>query len=350
MAQPTDLPESIVLQAFAGVRNTVAPERLSPADLEVAVNIDLDDADQPRRRRGHTLGSAGDFHSVKTLERGTLGVKNGDLGWVDSDLTFRLVAAGVGSRRVTYVQVGEDVYFSSGQVSGIIRQDDTVSPWGVTDDAGVWISPVVNPTTTLGAVEGRYLSAPPYATEVEAYNGRIYMAQGPTLWATELYLYHLVDKTRNFLQFEGDITLVMAVDDGLYLGTTKGLSFLRGTLGQGLPRKILSDSPVIPGSGVFVPADRVHPQARQGPVKKGIAAVFLTAEGWCAGFDGGEVYNLTRDRLVFPVAQQAAALYREQDGMTQAVVVLDSRGSPTSNARIGDYVDAEIVRAADRGL
>lgn len=350
MPKPEDLPESIILQQFAGVRNTVAPERLGLPDLETAINIDLDDAGQPRRRRGITLGDAANYHSVKTLDRGTLGVKNGDLGWIDSDLTFRVLASGVGSRRVTYVQVGDDVYFASEQASGIIRQDDTVDPWGVTDDAGTWISPVVNPTTTLGAIAGRYLSAPPYATEIEAYNGRIYLAQGPTLWATELYLYHLVDNTRNFVQFEGDITLVQAVDDGMYVGTTKGLSFLKGTLSQGLQRKILSDTPVIPGSGVLVPADRVHPQARQGPVPKSLAAVFLTSEGWCAGFDGGEVYNLTRDRMVFPVAQSAAALYREQDGMTTAIAVLDSGGSPTSTARIGDYLEAEIIRAADRGL
>jgi hypothetical protein len=28
--------------------------------------------------------------------------------------------------------------------------------------------------------------------------------------------------------------------------------------------------------------------------------------------------------------------------------VLDSAGGPSANTRIGDYVDAEIIRAADR--
>ncbi len=352
MAQqaPDEPPDSIILQNWAGVRNTVTRERLGLTDLEAAVNVDLDDAGQPRRRRGITLAADGDFHSVRTLTRGTLGVKDGALGWIDPDASFRQLVDGVGSRRVAYVPVVGDIYFSSEQVSGVIRADDTVDPWGVSNDAGQWVSPIVNPTATMGAVGGRILSAPPLATELEYYNGRIYAAQGPTLWATELYLYHLVERTRNFKQFEADITLVMAVNDGLYVGTAKGLSFLKGDKLSNLALTPVSSAAVIPGSGVFVPTDRVHPQARQGPVPAGVAAVFLTAEGWCAAFDGGQVFNLTRDRMVFPEGRRAAALYREQDGVTQTLAVLDSGGSPTSTARIGDYLDAEIIRAADRGL
>lgn len=347
---PDEPPESIILQNWSGVRNTVTRERLGLADLETAVNIDLDDAGQPKRRRGITLAAAGDFHSVRTLTRGTLGVKDGALGWIDADLTFRQLVADAGSRRVAYVQVAEDVYFSSENTSGAIRLDDSVAPWGVSNDTGTWVSPVVNPTTTLGAVGGRYLSAPPLATELEYYNGRIYAAQGRTLWATELYLYHLLDKTRNFIQFDADVSLVMAVDDGLYVGTSRGLNFLKGDgLGR-LAQIVLGDAPVLPGSGLLVPTERVHPQARQGPTPESMAAVFMTAAGWCAGFNGGEVYNLTRDRMVFPAASSAAALYRDQDGVSTAIAVLDSGGTPTSTARIGDYCDATIVRAADRGL
>ena len=32
----------------------------------------------------------------------------------------------------------------------------------------------------------------------ELYKGRIYLAAGPVVWATELYLYDLVDKNRNY--------------------------------------------------------------------------------------------------------------------------------------------------------
>jgi hypothetical protein len=56
------------------------------------------------------------------------------------------------------------------------------------------------------------------------------------------------------------------------------------------------------------------------------------------------VYNLTEDRVWFPDAVAAAAMYREQDGIRQYVGVLNSAGGPTSTARLGDYVDAEIRR------
>jgi hypothetical protein len=85
-----------------------------------------------------------------------------------------------------------------------------------------------------------------------AYKGRIYLADGKTLWVTELYRYHIVNRTRGFIQFEHNITLVMAVDDGLYVGTEGGLYFLKGTFGAFQLSTINADF-VVPGSGQVVP-------------------------------------------------------------------------------------------------
>ncbi len=351
MAQqaPDEPPESIVLQSWAGVKNLVSPERLGLGDLEAAVNIDLDDAGQPRRRRGYERKADGAYHSAKTHLRGTLIAKDGSLGWLYPNYSFASLT-NVGLDRVASLQVVEDIYFTSASASGLIRPDDSVSPWGVSADGGTWLSPVVTPTDTLGAISGKLLKAPPLATLLELYNGRIYLAAGHVLWATELFQYAYVDSTRTFFQFESDITLLRAVDDGLYVGTDQGLFFMKGEGLASFRRAQVGSARVIPGSEVAVPTERVHPQARQGPVPDSTASVFLTSEGWCAAFDGGQVLNLTRDRMVFPAATSAAALYREQDGATHVLAVADSGGTPVSTARIGDYLDVEIIRAADRGL
>ena len=342
MPAPDELPESIVLQRFAGVRNIVGAERLALEDLETALNVDIDDAGQVRRRRGYALGASGSYHSVRTLGSQVIGVKDGALGWIGTDYTFTSLTT-VGTPPLSYAQVGYTTYFSSAAASGKIV-DDTVSAWGALASEGTWLSPVVTPTDTLGAIGGRLLGAPPLATEIEYYKGRIYLAAEKYLWATELYLYDYVDKTRGVIQFEEDITLVRAVEDGVYVGTTKALYFLRGTFAEGLKRETIVESPVIRGSSVVVPTSKVHPGARQGPMPEGEGAVFLTGDGVMAAFDRGEVYSLTQNRVVFPQATSAAALYRDQDGVNQFVAVADSGGSPTSNARIGDYVSAEIVR------
>jgi hypothetical protein len=342
MAKPDeDAPESIMLQQFSGIKNTVAPERLSAAELEKAVNVDIDDAGQVRRRRGYTLAAAGNFHSLKTIGGKVYGVKDGVLGIIRADYSFKTLHTV--NAAVCYTEVDREVYFSSASASGIIERNESVSAWGVTDGQGQWLSPVIAPTETLGAIGGKLLGDPPKATSLAAYKGRIYLAVRNVLWATELYQYHYVDKTKNYMQFEHDITLLLAMEDGLYVGTTGGLYFIQGILGQ-FKLSQVSAAAVLAGSDAWAPADLVHPQARNAPVPTGEAVLMMTAEGILAGFDGGTAYNLTQDRMVFPQGLSAAGVFRRDAGVTSYVAAVDSAGGPTANARIGDYVDAEIIR------
>lgn len=339
---PPDLPETIILGAFAGLKNTVSSERLTGADLERATNIDLDDAGQVRRRRGYARKSLGIWHSVRDIEGTVYGVKNGALGIVRADYSHAPLYT-VGDAPVCYTEVNGDIYFSSASGAGIITPAETVTPWGATSGQGTWYSPVLDPTQTLAELSGRLLGDPPRATSIEAYKGRIYLAVDKTLWATELFQYHLVDRTRGFMQFEHDITLVMAVDDGLYVGTTGGLYFLKGVFGQFTLSIVVAD-PVLPGSGSRVPINLVHPNARQGPMPTGKAVVLMTTAGILACFDGGTAFNLTHDRVLLPHGVSAAALFRQDQGANSYIAAVDSAGGPAANTRIGDYVDAEIVR------
>lgn len=343
---PSEPPESIVLGQFSGIRNTVSEERLQLGELAAAVNVDIDDVGQLRRRRGRASLHSDPHHSlIGPIAGRTLVVRGEMLGWLNGTAFTELVWAG--PEPLSYTNVGSDIYFSSEITSGKIVNGEAL-PWGA-DGESQWISPVMTPSDTLGAISGRRLQAPPRAIEIEHYKGRIYLAAGPVLWATELYLYDLVDKDKNYVLLEDDITMVRAVGDGLYVGTTRELLFLRGTLAKGLEMQSIISSPVIRGSAVVVPYSKVHPQARQGPVPEGEGPVFMTEAGVCLGLDGGQVYNLTQDRVIFPAAERAAALYREDQGANSYVAVADSAGGPRANTRIGDYVDAEIVRASQRG-
>lgn len=342
--QPVQPPDSVVLNQFKGLRNTVTAERLAPDDLQRAQNIDIDNAGQIRRRRGYTKVSSGNFHSLHTASMGTFVVKNGQLGRLDPNFTFHSLATG-GDDPLAYTEVAGDLYYSSLDASGVIRAGDTVEAWGSSTSAGDWYSPVVNPTPYLGEIRGKLRGKPPMATALTYYNGRIYLANGRTLWATELYLYNLVDKTRNYKQFEADITFIGAMSDGIFVGTRGGVYFLSGDTLDNLKMRLVSKAAALPGSMVYVPSDRVTSQIPGNqPYTSKIAILFLTTSGLCAGLDGGVCYDLTQDRVWFPDAVSAAAVFREQDGMSQYIGVTDSRGTPASNTRIGDYVDAEIRR------
>lgn len=340
---PNAPPESVILGAFKGLKNTISRERLGPEDLERAVNVDIDDVGQLRRRRGRVRKQTGNWHSIRTFTLKVLGVKDGVLGIINPNYSFVSLGVFVGSIGLAYTEVNGDIYFCNEAASGVVKADDTVGPWGKTGGQGLWLSPVIDDTTTLGQVAGELVGDPVKAQCIEGYKGRIYLADGKTLWATELYRYHLINRTRGFMQFEADITLVMAVDDGMYVGTTAGLYFIKGTFGA-FELSVINADAVLPGSGQVVPIELVHPQARNGPVPAGSSVVFMTSGGIVAGFDGGTCYNLTIDAVVFPGGISAAALFRQDSGANHYVAAIDSAGGPASNARIGDYCEAEIVR------
>ena len=351
---PTDAEPSIVFSKFAGLVNTVTPERLDPNELAVAINVDIDDRDQIHRRRGYKRRLTGDCHSLFTANDGTTyGVVNSNLCIIRPDYSTVVLKPGLASDPAAgldplcYTQVGDTIYFSSSQDSDKIV-DGVVLPWGAQDDAGIWVSPVVIPTPSLAPIAGRLLGKPPRATTMSYFNGRLYMGCGRLLWATELYLYDFVDKTRNFLQFEADITMVGTVGDGIYVGTDEGLWFLAGPTFP-LKRTRIMDSAVIRGSMVDIPAELANPPQVPAdadmPVK--ISICFMTENGYCVGQDGGNATNFSEDKFIFPAMSRAAAFYRRQDGMNQYVIVGDSDGSPMSNARSGSYVDPQLSRAVD---
>lgn len=339
-APPEQPPEGVTFNQFDGLKNTVSSERLGPADLERAVNADIDDAKQLRRRRGYMRKLTGKFHSAFSIPSGLLVARDGQLTLVYDSYEVVDLGMAVGDDPISYVRVGLDTYFSSESASGVVKYNLTVEPWGAEVSPGEWLSPVVNPTTTLGQIRGKLLGAPPLATSLALYKARIFLANGKVLWFTEPYLYNYVNKTKTFYQYEDDITALGAVTDGVYVGTKSGLYFQSGETGN-MSRVKVNGSHVLERSIVPVDPD-VIAAARQAQSKN--ALICMTGDGIIALMDSGITFNLTQDRFAFPAAAGVAAMYRQQDGMNQVVFVTDSGGAPSSSARIGDYADAEIRR------
>lgn len=338
--QPTE--DSVVINQFKGLKNTVSAERLRANELVRALNVDIDDVGQIHRRRGYTRKATGNFHSLYNNGVRTFVVKDNTLSVVNPDYTFIGIKTNIGPGPLAYVTVGDNTYFTSAVTSGYVNNTTlTVYPWGQNGGDGLWLSPVVNPTATLGQVDGKYLGAPPLATDMDWFQGRIYMAQGNVLWATELYNYNYVDQTKNYYYFEDPITIVGAVTDGFYVGTTRAVYFMSGTF-NALKREPLTSYGAIPGSLVYVPVELIHPEDSMPNSKN--AVVFMTTSGLNAGFDDGVCYNLTQNDVLLPDMVSMPAMFRRQDGVNQYVGVANSAGTPSSTARIGDYADAEIRR------
>ena len=248
---------------------------------------------------------------------------------------------------LAYAQVGDLVYYVGEVDRGVVNiPGRSWDLWG--DPTDLWLSPVVNPTETLPPVAGRLLKQPPNATSMTYYNGRLYLGQARTLWATDLYLYNFVDATSGYKLFEADITMLGSVTDGVYVGTRGGLWFLSGPTYAEMKRALVLDAAVIPGSMVYIPGQLGNPPqvplTAVTPLESAI--MFMTNRGVCIGLDGGRTTNLTETKYSFPHAVGAAALYRRQDGVNQYIARLESGGSPTQTAAIGDHLDVTIIRGS----
>lgn len=330
----------ILIQQFEGVKNTSTAERLGPQWFVTGQNIDIDDSKQVHLRRGRKLVKAGSWHSIFTVSDGMVyGVRNGSLGRVLSNYSH-IPIVDVGPEKLSYTEIADNLYWSSRVKNGKLNiRNDTNSDWGALDGNGQWLSPVLQPTDTLGEIAGKLLRNPPTAEFVVYYNGRIYMAKDRVIWATELYQYDYVDATKTYLMFEEDITGLGVVGDGLFVGTTKQTYFLSGAFKE-MRRIVANSSPCIKGSMIPAKLDDFP----EHPMRANMAILFATTQGLCVGFDSGIYKNLTSDRFWFPDAVDAVAMNRQQDGISQFIAAFNSGGTPASGARIGDYVDAEIRR------
>lgn len=169
---------------------------------------------------------------------------------------------------------------------------------------------LVLPCRTLGARPF------PVGTYTAFWRGRVLTAVGNTLWACRPSALHLSD-WRDFKQLVGGITAVQPVDDGIYVGTDKDLIFLSGTTWDTLTHVSTQRGPVVHGSGVSAPGDRL----KLGDGTGGGAAMLCIAGGEIvAGFNGGQTSSLTGNRYK-TTATEVCATFREIDGIPQYIAV-----------------------------
>lgn len=129
----------VVLTSFAGIRNTLPPERLhvlpdrdnGSTDLVDAVNVDLDNSGQVGRRAGTTLVRAGAAHSIWSQGDMCVFVSGTSLMRLYPDYSSEVLAVGlVSGARVNYVEVNGRLYWSSATQSGVVA-DGRGRSWGM---------------------------------------------------------------------------------------------------------------------------------------------------------------------------------------------------------------------------
>lgn len=154
---------------------------------------------------------------------------------------------------------------------------------------------------------------------VAFYNGRVYVANGAELIVSDPYNVDSSDIRQMHIPITDDpITGLGAVDNGLYIGTTKETFFIGG----GDPFEGGMKLEQVAGYGVVA---RTMQVAENGQVKlsqlSGKVAVWDSARGFCIGGAGGQFRNISETVAALPIVDVGASFIRETGGEVHFVTV-----------------------------
>lgn len=167
--------------------------------------------------------------------------------------------------------------------------------------------------TTLG------MAPLPAGRFIATLGGRMYSARGDTLYFTEPYRRSLYSKAHGWMKFDTAISFIGPVDDGLYVGDSRGVWFVDGA--DPVKQKMTFITPIraVPCSSISVPA-AVFPQELIKTDKP--VALWLARNGYTAGLPGGNIVLLQDKRIKLPAVQlgmTAAPALIEREGFKQVI-------------------------------
>ncbi len=188
-------------------------------------------------------------------------------------------------------------------------------------------------------------SPPPFLTCLTFAFGRVWGADGKTLYYSEPYQYGWFKLASNYFEFDSDITLIAVVSTGLFIGMANRTVFLGGSeptqmsqvnAGAGSIKGTLAYCNNLPELGDIL-----------GTAEKGFVdvPVWRTVEGIVAGNVSGRLFNLTKHKIKMGSPKRGASLYRQKGGEFQ---FLTSADTGVSGSAFGSY-DAMLRNALATG-
>ena len=179
---------------------------------------------------------------------------------------------------------------------------------------------------------------PPLAGQLVAhFNGRIYIARNDTVRFTEPLQPHLTRPSQGLYMFPDTVTLLAPSSDGVYVGHSRGVVFIAGDDPYAVEQITVSPYAPVPGAYTRVAGEKFGVPVDELPCWWGEDGVMVV------GLPGGQLRQLTRDRLAVPKHTGGAMHLRELNGMSHIVSSL-RKGDDANNMGATDTVVAEVRR------
>ena len=277
------------------VRHVYSPET-GVVEFAVSKNVVFDYTGKPSLRKGWKYTDVtGSCHSLYCDGGVCLFVRADALNVLNEDYSVKpLRNVSVGAR-MSYVQVGDKVYYANGREIGFVRDKVSVS----------W-----SKQSTVYHVKDstKVLSGPPTGSLLEYFNGRMYVVQSRVVWVSEQYDVNSFELSKSFIPFESGVTMFSGVLNGVWVGTRSRVVFLRGTFPGDFRYEVKGMFGVIPGTAVKVDGFLVG----DGNIQE-VGVIFVTKYGPCLGTADGRLVPLAEKKLVVPNAVRGAGVVLDKN-------------------------------------
>lgn len=280
-------------------RRVPTDEATRISSLVMGVNIDIDDTMRISRRNCGSTASAitSECHSLFSYDDTCLYITadklyrlNADYATVDKATQDGVRSGLTVGKRMYYVGVGRQIYYSNGIENGVYELDSGTSHVWTAED-------YVGPDTM------KVMSSPPAMKHLELYNGRIYGCEDNTIWYTQPFAFSWVDKARNYIPFPSKVIMIRSVIDGLYVSTKTQTFFLSGPDAPEFQVIKCADYPAVEDTDVSVEGVWVNDSLY-------VKAVFwMGYTGICVGLPGGQFSNRTQKKIVLPPGRKGAGVF-----------------------------------------
>jgi len=186
----------------------------------------------------------------------------------------------------------------------------------------------LTPSATGRALRTQFITPPPPGNVLAYCAGRIYIANGNTVWYTEPLQYGRCRRASNFLLFPKHVTLMAGVKDGLYVAADQTY-FLDGTDPSAMAPRV-----VLPFGAAF---------GSLAAIPKPDTWTWYSDRGIVQATTGGQVKELQADELFLDAATFGASLYMEEQGVKQIISVTKPQGI-AAVAAASSFVEMEVRR------
>jgi hypothetical protein len=304
MARNQDLnTQEIIFQNFKGINNVADANNLGTDELTEAENIDIDNEGKASRRNGYTriFTPSDKMHSLWSNDRICLFVDGTTLRRLFADYSSATIRTNVGNQPMGFVDVNENVHYSNATVNGYIDSSGNDHQY---------------PTPT-----DNYKEATKVGQHIEYFNGRLFIAKNETIWYTDAYNYGVIDMRTNAIKMKDEVTMMKAVDDGMYvsigdINNRSSVIFLSGNTPSDMHSREVAGYGAIEGTGVKAKSAYI------GNGASGKQVLWTSHKGICLGENGGKFTNLTATKYNVTQNRYGAGQFKITNGVPQYIASL----------------------------